>query len=393
MRRLADALGVLPNALYSYFPDKASILDAVLDDLIGDVERPDPNASPRRGLVSLMTSYRSLLLTQPRLIALTVSRPQIGPKAIRLREDGLTLLKRGGLSDADAVRAYLALFAYTAGFVAFEAGGPPANGTPSSAPMHETFMRACRPTSSRPPARWQGAWPNARATPSSPTGSSACSTASPSPALQPRHSVGRRRAALGQRVVDLGQALGLARRFRRSLFLVPMRFERPGYAEVTEVLAKRGVNLLVTGVASRGRGVAAFVCDDEDGARSALREAEIDDREIPALQVHMEDRPGEAAQISRKLADAGVNVEFWMPVESIWASFLAGVGGSGEAFTVAVGVDDPMRPGAALGKRVASAPARSVSRGAWLGLSSRASCDPAHGNSLRPRPAARRSLA
>jgi TetR/AcrR family transcriptional regulator, tetracycline repressor protein len=124
MRRLADALGVLPNALYTYLPDKASILDAVLDDLIGDVERPDPNASPRRGLVSLMASYRSLLLTQPGLIALTVSRPQIGPKAIRLREDGLTLLKRGGLSDADAVHAYMALFAYTAGFVAFEAGRP-----------------------------------------------------------------------------------------------------------------------------------------------------------------------------------------------------------------------------------------------------------------------------
>jgi TetR/AcrR family tetracycline transcriptional repressor len=124
MRRLADALGVLPNALYTYFPDKASILDAVLDDLIGDVERPDPNAGPRRGLVSLAASYRGLLLTQPGLIALTVTRPQIGPKAIRLREHGLTLLKRAALSDADAVRAYLALFAYTTGFVAFEAGRP-----------------------------------------------------------------------------------------------------------------------------------------------------------------------------------------------------------------------------------------------------------------------------
>jgi TetR/AcrR family tetracycline transcriptional repressor len=124
MRRLADVLGVLPNAIYTYFPDKASILDAVLDDLIGDVERPVPGASPRQGLVSLMASYRSQLLTQPGLIALTVSRPQIGPKAIRVREDGLTLLKRGGLGDADAVRAYMALFAYTAGFVAFEAARP-----------------------------------------------------------------------------------------------------------------------------------------------------------------------------------------------------------------------------------------------------------------------------
>ena len=40
MRRLADALGVMPNALYTYFPDKAAILDAVLDNVVGDVSRP-----------------------------------------------------------------------------------------------------------------------------------------------------------------------------------------------------------------------------------------------------------------------------------------------------------------------------------------------------------------
>jgi TetR/AcrR family tetracycline transcriptional repressor len=125
MRRLADALGVLPNALYTYFPDKASILDAVLDDLIGNVEAPNRRLSWRRGLIGLMSSYRRLLLTQPGLIALTVSRPQIGPNAIRVREDGLALLKQAGLSDADAVRAYLSLFAYTTGYVTFETARPP----------------------------------------------------------------------------------------------------------------------------------------------------------------------------------------------------------------------------------------------------------------------------
>jgi AcrR family transcriptional regulator len=125
MRRLADALGVLPNALYTYFPDKASILDAVLDDLIGDVGRPPRSVSWRRGLVALMSAYRRLLLTQPGLIPLTVSRPMVGPNALRLRERGLTLLREGGLGDADAVTAYLALFAYTTGFVTFETARPP----------------------------------------------------------------------------------------------------------------------------------------------------------------------------------------------------------------------------------------------------------------------------
>jgi TetR/AcrR family tetracycline transcriptional repressor len=125
MRRLAEALGVMPNALYTYFPDKASILDAVLDDLLGDVERPRPGVSWRNGLIALMSSYRALLLTQPGLVALTVSRPMIGPSALRLREDALTLLRLGTANDADAVAGYFALFAYTTGFVAFETGRAP----------------------------------------------------------------------------------------------------------------------------------------------------------------------------------------------------------------------------------------------------------------------------
>jgi TetR/AcrR family transcriptional regulator, tetracycline repressor protein len=125
MRRLADALGVMPNSLYTYFADKGAILDAVLDDLLGDVEHPRGRASWRRALVSMMSSYRGLLLTQPGLIALTVSRPMVGPNALRLREDMLTLLRRGGLDDADAVTAFLALFAYTTGYVAFETAREP----------------------------------------------------------------------------------------------------------------------------------------------------------------------------------------------------------------------------------------------------------------------------
>jgi TetR/AcrR family transcriptional regulator, tetracycline repressor protein len=125
MRRLADAVGVMPNALYTYFTDKAAILDAVLDDLLGDVNRPRSNLTWRQALVSLMSSYRRLLLAQPGLIALTVSRPMVGPNALRVREHMLTLLRRGELGESDTVTAYFALFAYTTGFVAFETARPP----------------------------------------------------------------------------------------------------------------------------------------------------------------------------------------------------------------------------------------------------------------------------
>jgi AcrR family transcriptional regulator len=125
MRRLAEALGVMPNALYTYFPDKAAILDAVLDDLVGDVARPDSARGWRSELSSVMSSYRRLLLGQPGLLALTVSRPMMGPNALELREAVLTLLGDAGLDDADAIGAYLALFAYTTGFVTFETARAP----------------------------------------------------------------------------------------------------------------------------------------------------------------------------------------------------------------------------------------------------------------------------
>ena len=44
--------------------------------------------------------------------------------------------------------------------------------------------------------------------------------------------------------------------------------------------------------------------------------------------VAMEDKPGQTAATSRKLADAGVNIEFWLPVDT-----------STGTFTVAIGVD------------------------------------------------------
>jgi TetR/AcrR family transcriptional regulator, tetracycline repressor protein len=125
MRRLADELGVMPNALYTYLPSKDAILDAVLDDLIGQVERPQARMTWRNGVISLMSSYRRVLLTQPELIALTVSRPMYGPNALRLREDMLSLLRKGGLGDANTVIAFFALFAYTTGFVAFETARAP----------------------------------------------------------------------------------------------------------------------------------------------------------------------------------------------------------------------------------------------------------------------------
>ena len=49
MRRLAETLGVAPNTLYSYFPDKAALLDALLDSLLAEIDVPGLDADGLAG--------------------------------------------------------------------------------------------------------------------------------------------------------------------------------------------------------------------------------------------------------------------------------------------------------------------------------------------------------
>jgi TetR/AcrR family transcriptional regulator, tetracycline repressor protein len=122
MRRLAGELGVLPNALYSYFPNKEALLDALIDDLLGGIDPGDPAEGDwRDGLVRVMDSTRRLLLAHPQLVPVFLARPGLGPNAARLGEITFTLLRRGGLEGARAVEAFRVLLIYSLGFAAFQA--------------------------------------------------------------------------------------------------------------------------------------------------------------------------------------------------------------------------------------------------------------------------------
>jgi TetR/AcrR family tetracycline transcriptional repressor len=122
MRRLAEGLGVAPNALYSHFADKSALLDALVDSLLADVEVPAlDEVDWREGLLDLMRSTRRFLLAHADLIPQFLSRPRRGPNAIRLGEGTLRLLARAGLEGEEAVDALRILLIYTFGFVAQEA--------------------------------------------------------------------------------------------------------------------------------------------------------------------------------------------------------------------------------------------------------------------------------
>jgi hypothetical protein len=105
---------------------------------------------------------------------------------------------------------------------------------------------------------------------------------------------------------------------------------RPGeLAREAEAIAARGINIEAISLSFGDRGGTAFLAHDEAGARSALTAAGIGFREVPVLTIALEDQPGTAAAAARRLADAGVNIELFAPVDY----------GAGRKATIAIGVD------------------------------------------------------
>ena len=123
MRRLAAALNRDPMILYRHAPNKAALLDGVVEMVLAQlkVDPADPDWAAQ--LRAIARDYRRLALAHPHVVPLLVTRPLATPLALRppgtLRplEDVLTLLTRAGFSGPDALHIYRALFGFLHGHV------------------------------------------------------------------------------------------------------------------------------------------------------------------------------------------------------------------------------------------------------------------------------------
>jgi hypothetical protein len=75
------------------------------------------------------------------------------------------------------------------------------------------------------------------------------------------------------------------------------------------MLARKGVNLRsVAGLTEGNKATIALVGDDVNALRQALQEARIRFEENELLTVHLEDQPGQLADLTAKLSNAGINL-------------------------------------------------------------------------------------
>jgi TetR/AcrR family transcriptional regulator, tetracycline repressor protein len=121
MRRLADRLGVAPNALYYRVRGKADLIDGLIDQVYAGLTlNPDPSGDWTQQLTTLSQQIREHLLAHPAVVPYALQQPGLGPHSLRLGEAIYRVLRPAGFSDQAVVGIVYALLTYVLGFVALE---------------------------------------------------------------------------------------------------------------------------------------------------------------------------------------------------------------------------------------------------------------------------------
>ncbi|WP_104137823.1 TetR/AcrR family transcriptional regulator [Arthrobacter sp. ZGTC131] len=123
VRGIAARVGVAPNAVYTYFPDKAAVVKAIVEHLLGQVDLAvfsDRNVPWRQRIESLALELRERLTAHPGAVNLMIGGPMDGPRALALNEHLMETLGDSGLGAAEAARASYLLIVYVFGSIALE---------------------------------------------------------------------------------------------------------------------------------------------------------------------------------------------------------------------------------------------------------------------------------
>jgi AcrR family transcriptional regulator len=124
MRRLGQALGVEAMSLYKHVANKDAILDGLLEQVLAEVELPQPGdweAELRRAAISM----HDALARHPWACGLVMA-PASSPNAlgarIRYIEALLRTLREAGFTPTQAYHGYHALDSHAVGFTMWELG-------------------------------------------------------------------------------------------------------------------------------------------------------------------------------------------------------------------------------------------------------------------------------
>jgi AcrR family transcriptional regulator len=116
MRRLAARLGSGATSLYWHVASKEDLYELVFDQVLGELDLPDPPAAGwREGICDLARRVRALMRRHPWLVLLGV-QPGLGPNALAYYRHAAALFRDVGGDDTFVIQVLGAVNNYVMGF-------------------------------------------------------------------------------------------------------------------------------------------------------------------------------------------------------------------------------------------------------------------------------------
>jgi AcrR family transcriptional regulator len=133
MRRLAARLGVDPMTIYYHLPNKAAILDGVVEAIMAEFRLPTVTGPLEERWRATARAYRDLLRSHPNVLPVLATWPIQTPAGWDALEAMLAPLQEAGLDGIDALSVVQFMGALINGMVLADVGAPPA-GVPDRSP-------------------------------------------------------------------------------------------------------------------------------------------------------------------------------------------------------------------------------------------------------------------
>lgn len=129
MRALGAELGVDATAIYRHFPNKDSLVVALIDELLGEaISEPFPvDASPREKCISMALALRNAFRRHPDIGISLVHSEGVSNNGLEFSRRAVQCLREMGLSGIDLVRQYQAIEGYIMGCCVMDFSGSPHN--------------------------------------------------------------------------------------------------------------------------------------------------------------------------------------------------------------------------------------------------------------------------
>ncbi|MEU5314834.1 TetR/AcrR family transcriptional regulator C-terminal domain-containing protein [Streptomyces sp. NPDC021562] len=143
MRKVAARVGAGVMSLYSYAPDKETLLNLMVDHVSGELPVTDPPTGDwRADLKTIARLQRAHMLRHPWLPAALAGRRSPGPNTLAFLERALAALRPTRLDGTAKLEIFAQLTAFVAGHVAHELAQATAAQSPDRAAAEARYLAA-----------------------------------------------------------------------------------------------------------------------------------------------------------------------------------------------------------------------------------------------------------